>query len=135
MWPGFLTKLFSRDPDSGLFGFLKNWDNNRTQRAIEKDRNQTQLELERERRRTALGVIDHLASGGEYLENANLGIREVRRPTPPPTAYVLPPQDDSSAPPPAELIGLVPRQAWPLGLPQADEQPPDDDEEPLATRE
>ena len=140
----FLLKLFARDPDGGLLGYLKNRDNNNTRRAIEEGRNHVQLEmqknrhrmlieLERERRKTAVVIVDPLQSGGEYRESTSLGAREVRKPPIPRAAYLLPPESSAQEPVPAELTEFIPRQARLLGLPEAAELPRSENADPSAT--
>jgi hypothetical protein len=140
----FLLKLFARDPDGGLLGYLKNRDNNNTRRAIEEGRNRVQLEmqrdrhrmhieLERERRKTAVEIVDHLQSGGEYRESTSLGAREIRKPPIPRATYLLPPEGSAQEPVPAELTEFLLRQARLIGLPKAAELPQGEDEGPSAT--
>ena len=140
----FLLKLFAHDSSGGLFGYLKNRDDNQSRRAIEEDSNRTRLELqrdrhrmlielERERRKTAIEIAGALQGGGEYRESSSLGTREIRKPPILPAAYLLPPDSSAQASVPAELTEFILRQARQFGLPEAVEQPQSGDAEPTAT--
>jgi hypothetical protein len=98
---GFLLKIFGGGPDSGLFGYLRSRDSNKTQRMIaqsrneteiqiEKDRNRTRIQLERERRTTALELIDQLSPGSEYRESTMIDERVIRKAQAPPVTVLVP---------------------------------------------
>lgn len=142
----FLLKLFARDPDGGLLGYLKNRDNNNTRRAIEegrnraqlelqKDRHRMQIELERERRKTAVEIVDHLQGGGEFRESTSLGAREIRKPPAPRAAYLLPPEISAQEPVQAELTEFILRRAQLPSPPETAELPQGEDTGPPATEQ